>query len=313
MKTCSVSGCGTAAKTRGYCNMHYARVLRHGEAGGAEKKHAVRYDGAPCSIPACSRGASSRGWCKAHYKRFYKWGDPEGSAPPRQCMPSPVSGEPISARGLDGCVVDNCGRELVARGMCRRHYARWRRATPVGDRQSAKNLKRKYVDERFWDKVERGGTDECWPFTGSLDRKGYGGFWVSRERGIVPAHVFAVELTTGERCPSGMEGCHRCDNPPCVNPSHVYYGTRKQNVDDMYRRGRARIGERAANAKLTTDQVVDIRTRFAAGENGATLRAEYGLSSGHLSHIVNGKTWKHAGGPIKVHNKPGRRPRNKVD
>jgi hypothetical protein len=166
--------------------------------------------------------------------------------------------------------------------------------------------------DRFARKVRRGGPDECWPFTGSTDKFGHGQFHVSVERGRVPAHVFALELALGIPCPPGREGCHHCDNPPCCNPVHVYYGTRQQNVDDKVRRGRHIRGEACTHARLSESDVVAIRTRFAAGVGMGVLVRDYGLSSAMVSLIVNGKRWAHVGGPIRTHNRPGRRPARKA-
>jgi hypothetical protein len=172
----------------------------------------------------------------------------------------------ISAQGLTGCVIDDCGKPIRARGRCRKHYYVWYRATAGTERPPALNLKRKTVAERFWEKVDQRGPDECWPWQNSTNRFGHGEFYVSPERGRVPAHTFAVELATGKRCPPGKEGCHDCDNPPCCNPTHVYYGTRRQNVADMYARGRARVvGSANPRARLTEADVVEMREAFAAG------------------------------------------------
>lgn len=79
---CSVAGCDhTGRLTRGMCKTHYARWLRHGDAGSAELQHVVKYDGVLCSIEGCPATAASRGWCGAHWKRWRRWGDPLGSRP----------------------------------------------------------------------------------------------------------------------------------------------------------------------------------------------------------------------------------------
>lgn len=133
-----------------------------------------------------------------------------------------------------------CGKPAIGRKLCRRHYVAWWRATPKEQRSPASNLKYKTIEERFWEKVDKRGPGECWPWIASKSR-GYGEFFVTPERGKVMAHSFVVELTTGIPCPPGKEGCHKCDNPPCCNPDHIYYGTRKQNVADAMKRGRANL------------------------------------------------------------------------
>lgn len=216
-------------------------------------------------------------------------------------------------RQNDTCDFLHCDAPFVARGMCQKHYAAWHRATPRDQRTAAPGFSRLTIEERFWSKVDRsGGPDACWPWKPPKDRRGYGEFHVSPKRGKVRAHTFAVELATKKRCPPGKEGCHRCDNPPCCNPRHIYYGTRQQNVDDMWLRGRGQQGSRHSKALLTEENVLVIRNRFAAGETGPTLAAEFRVSDGCITDIVNGRSWKRVGGPIKTHGRPGRRPRKEA-
>ena len=207
------------------------------------------------------------------------------------------------------CDRTGCEGRVVARGMCRKHYMAWNRATPKEQRTPAPRLSRLNPAERFHAKVVQGEADQCWPFVGARHASGHGQFFVSKERGRLSAHAFALELATGSPCPPGMETCHRCDNPPCCNPAHLYFGTRKQNVDDMWRRDRGPRGVRHVNARLNDTSVVAIRTRFAEGDTQTALAAEFGLNAAYISDIVNGRTWKHVGGPTKTHGRPGRRPR----
>lgn len=209
------------------------------------------------------------------------------------------------ARSL--CVTEGCIRPKHARGMCPACYQRWARVTPPEQRR------RRTIAERFNAKVEQRGPNECWPFTG-YKKYGYGHFFVSPERGLVMAPAFALELATGERCPPGREGCHHCDNPPCCNPAHVYYGTRKQNMEDCTRRGRRPLGERSPAAVLTEGQVITIRERTAAGAGPGILAAEFGIHRNSVLEIVRGDSWSHAGGPIrpKYVPKAGRPKRERV-
>lgn len=218
-----------------------------------------------------------------------------------------------SRKPNDTCDRPDCNAPFAARGMCRKHYMAWHRATPKHLRTPAPGISRLTVEERFWSKVDRSeDSDACWPWKPPKDNKGYGEFFVSPERGKIRAHVFAVEVTTGEPCPPGKEGCHACDNPSCCNPAHIYYGTRQQNVDDMWQRDRGRRGSRHVRARLAESQVLDIRVRFAAGDTAPALAAEFGVSGGCITDIVNGRNWKHVGGPVKTHGRPGRRPRKEV-
>lgn len=149
---------------------------------------------------------------------------------------------------------------------------------------------RKPLAERFWSKVDKRNIDECWEWKAALNSAGYGAFGKGR------AHRIAYELTYGP-IPDGYYVCHKCDNPPCVNPAHLFVGTPTDNVVDMIAKGRKvspRLsGETNPNAKLTASQVIEIRKRY---ENGAKIRdlaQEYGLKNFGIDHIVHRRTWRH--------------------
>jgi hypothetical protein len=114
----------------------------------------------------------------------------------------------------------------------------------------------------------------------------------------MPAHVFALELASGEKCPPGQQGCHRCDNPACVRPSHIYFGTRQDNTDDAWARDRHPVGSERPPARLIESQVEEIRFRYAAGESGKALATEFNLKPCSIYGITSGQKWPHAGGPI---------------
>lgn len=104
------------------------------------------------------------------------------------------------------------------------------------------------VKQRFWAKVNVGADTECWPWTAYRGLAGYGQFAFHRRR-LEQAHRVAWQLTYGP-IPPGLFICHRCDNPPCVNPRHLFLGTRTDNVRDMWSKGRAYGGPQIMAAKV---------------------------------------------------------------
>lgn len=115
---------------------------------------------------------------------------------------------------------------------------------------------------------------------------------------LLRAHRAAYELFVGP-IPVGMWVLHRCDNPPCVNPHHLFLGTNTDNVHDMIAKGRNRTGESHTNAKLTESDVNEIRRIYERGdmERGARpLARKYGVSSTAISNIVQGRVWTRRGG-----------------
>ena len=101
-------------------------------------------------------------------------------------------------------------------------------------------MKRKYkkIDpvKRFWDKVNILSKDECWEWTASLSKKGYGQFWYKGK--LIKAHRFSWELYNKRKLPKGKQSLHNCDNPTCVNPKHLYCGTNQDNSNDRIARNK---------------------------------------------------------------------------
>lgn len=152
-------------------------------------------------------------------------------------------------------------------------------------------LRRTPLRERFWQKVDRRGPDECWEWTASR-RCGYGQIARGGQNSPVDhAHRVSYELHHGP-IPEGMFVCHRCDNRGCVNPAHLYAGTREDNTRDAHERNRFVRGETHHSSKLNADAVRDIRKRRTAGEQLKPIAADYGIDFRTVYDVAAGRRWR---------------------
>jgi len=136
----------------------------------------------------------------------------------------------------------------------------------------------------FWEGVSRGLG--CWAWTGAQSEKGYGRFSFGGE--THKAHRIAFALGKNTALPGVVMVCHRCDNPVCCNPEHLFLGLAADNNDDAADKGRSprALGMRNARAKLTDEAIQHIRNSNA---RNADLSALYGVSDGHISRIRSGE------------------------
>lgn len=142
---------------------------------------------------------------------------------------------------------------------------------------------------RFWSMVSPGPREECWLWRGVLKSTGYGQLGVggSRSGRDVQAHRFSFEAFVGPITP-GLWVLHRCDVKACVNPWHLYLGTREQNTRDAVERGLFSRGETRWNAKLTVAQVLAIRSD---DRPHARVASDYGVVRRTISQVKSRKSW----------------------
>lgn len=140
-----------------------------------------------------------------------------------------------------------------------------------------------------------GGPDACWPWTGHRIATGYGQVRV-RGKATTASRV-ALELSEGRPLEADEQACHRCDNPPCCNPAHLFRGSHVENMQDKEKKGRhgygGMPGERHHQAKLTEHDVREIRRRCEAGERHTAIAASYGVTGSLIGMIRKRQIWKH--------------------
>lgn len=150
---------------------------------------------------------------------------------------------------------------------------------------------RRPLPERFWKKVNK--TEGCWLWIGTLSSYGYGMIWTGKRK--IHASRAVWELTYGP-IPDGLCICHKCDTPACVRPDHLFLGTKADNNADRAAKGRNRDqrGEKNEIAKLTAEQVKEIRSRHAAGGiSQRKLAREYGVCPQSICDIIHRVNWQH--------------------
>lgn len=153
---------------------------------------------------------------------------------------------------------------------------------------------------RFWRKVRIAGKDKCWEWIASFGSTGYGQFMVRGK--VFKEHRFAFLISKGD-VPNGLFVCHRCDNPKCVNPAHLFTGTHTDNEHDKHRKNRHQSGARhwtrrnpelIGCCKLKDSDVSNIRIERECGVKFSDIANSYGVHVTTIQRIIYGKTWRQA-------------------
>lgn len=217
MSACEIEGCERALYSKRYCKPHHYEHVRGGDTN--PRRPAKLPDGAVCSEPDCALPVKAKGLCKKHYLRLCRNGDTN------------LRRKTIPAGGP--CAIAGCEKPARGAGYCTAHYQRLRRhGDPLG------SGKTKAAADRFAEKFRINAETGCWEWIAERNRKGYGMFW--HKDSMTGAHRASYELHVGE-IPDALHVLHRCDNPPCVNPEHLFLGTNQDNVDDRQRKGRWKV------------------------------------------------------------------------
>ena len=146
---------------------------------------------------------------------------------------------------------------------------------------------------RFEEKVIK--SDKCWGWNGHLDKNGYPTLrFGSDGKGFKERRVSRISwlLYRGE-IPKGKYLCHKCDNPSCTNPDHLFLASAKENSEDMVKKGRGNKGLKHGNSKLTEEQVKEIKIMYRDGYKVTLIMEKFDICRVNVHQIGKNKTWKH--------------------
>lgn len=188
----------------------------------------------------------------------------------------------MKAKGLV-CSVPGCEKPMVAVGQCDSHRRRTRRhGDPLGGRTPVGRHLR-WLTEL----IASGDRSVCWEWPGGQSRGGYG--CVTYQGRTTKAHHVALILD-GRPRPDGLFGLHSCDNPPCVNPAHLRWGTAAENTADALRRNRLTIDPELFSP-LSSDDVLEIVQLRSRGLSHQAIANLFNVHRMTVSRIIAGETW----------------------
>lgn len=191
------------------------------------------------------------------------------------------------------CKVTGCIQKAYCRGFCTTHYMRWK---THGDALIKNKFQQDIpLEERFWSKVDMRNPFECWPWLAALRRKdeGYGAFWINGRH--QPASRIAYILIFND-VPVDIQVCHKCDNPNCCNPEHLFVGTNVDNARDRDNKGRGAVGEkrRTSTWHFCKTAVMFIRRLI---KNKALKQIEvakmFNVHRSVINNLIKGRTYAH--------------------
>ncbi len=229
-----------------------------------------------CTIQGCYKKYKAKGFCGMHYRRFRLHGH-ANDAPIRLCS------------------IEGCGNKHRGLGFCEKHYTRYLKYNDpyiISIRPSYTFNDCQTLDELFEVAVEKLTESGCWIWMGRLDKYGYGAInWNGKE---YKAHRLSYQHFEGE-IPLNHGICHKCDNPSCVNPTHLFVGTQLDNVRDMHAKKRANkaFGENSSKAILTEANVREIRLMIQQNFTNVEIARKFNISAEAICGIKANRNWRH--------------------
>ncbi|MCK4498902.1 HNH endonuclease [Candidatus Babeliales bacterium] len=176
------------------------------------------------------------------------------------------------------CYYEGCYEAAEIEGLCPEHYNLW-----IGNIKYAYGKPNLSFEECFWSRVWKPTKSSCWLWRGELVGAGYGRLRMKEKS--IRAHRFSWEFHYGT-IPKDMNVLHKCDNPPCVNPKHLWLGTQNDNIIDSVRKERS--------CKLTEDKVLEIRKLLKSSSfTHNTIAKMFNISQSLVSCIKLYKIWNY--------------------
>jgi hypothetical protein len=146
--------------------------------------------------------------------------------------------------------------------------------------------------DRFINKINKG--NECWEWNGGKSKFGYGRFFIlfGLTEKTYYSHRIAYELYTNQLVPEGLCVCHKCDNPSCVNPKHLFIGTTQDNTKDKINKGRQIRGEKIGASSLSYSIINKIRKLYMTGKyTQKQLAIKFFTTQGNVGKIIRNELW----------------------
>jgi hypothetical protein len=163
------------------------------------------------------------------------------------------------------------------------------------------------IKNRFWSKVNITQDGQCWNWNASINRSGYGQFWLDDKMRLAHRIAFAIynndlsiiyNTKNYHKCNNTFKCIlHKCDNKKCCNPNHLFIGTNADNIKDKINKNRQQHMRGSSNgySKLKENDILEIRKNYIPRKNGGMifLAKKYNVSTTNICDIIKRKTWKH--------------------